>query len=529
MIKTMRMACKFKIFKLRFGILLFSLLLVKCGSVEQYNKKLEQPIAPEKLQKDVDYVRHKLEKLHPNLYKYIPKEALNAKFDSIRKVINKPMTSKDFYFLISPVVASVRQGHMIVSPSLKKIDKKSQKKLLKSGIGPLSQFDFEWLNFKLYIVKNRSKSKEILPGAEVISINQITPQKIYNKYSATYTSDGYNTTYIARAFSKRFTTYFTNEIGINDSLTYVFKQNDSLKTVVVKRLKLDKKQKVSTVVSTKSLKTIAGKQKRIYGYDEKTKNFSKSLTFINTDSTIAVLKLKDFSNGSFRKAYRQIFEKLKEKNTQTLIIDLRNNPGGRVADVVELNSYLADKDYVMLQPAEVTSKTSLWKLGIFSKIPKVSFPFIATGYPFYMVFSYLRTKKNSEGKYTYSLVGSKKLKNKTNHFTGKIYVLINGGSFSASCLLSSTLKANKEITFVGEETGGGFNSTVAGLLPVLSLPNSKLPLRLGLMDVKTTNQTNVFGHGIYPDKEIIPTIQDKIDNKDPEMEWILNDIKSKTN
>ena len=119
--------------------------------------------------------------------------------------------------------------------------------------------------------------------------------------------------------------------------------------------------------------------------------------------------------------------------------------------------------------------------------------------------------------------------NKSNHFTGKIYVLINGGSFSASCLLSSTLKANKDITFVGEETGGGFNATVAGLLPVLSLPNSKLPLRLGLMDVKTSNQTDVFGHGIYPDKEIIPTIQDKIDNKDPEMEWILNDIKSKTN
>ena len=529
MIKTMSMACKFRIFKSRYSILLFSLLLVNCSTVEQYNKKLEQPIAPEKLQKDVDYVQHKLEKLHPSLYKYIPKEALNTKFDSIRKFINKPMTSKDFYFLISPVVASVRQGHMMVSPPFKKIDKKKQKQLLKSGTGPLSQFDFEWLNYKLFVVKNKSKSREIIPGAEVISINQVTPQKIYNKYRTTYTSDGYNTTYISRAFSKRFTTYFTNEVGINDSLAYVFKQNDSLKSIVVKRLKSEKKQKITTVASTKSPKTINRKQKRVYGYDETTKKFSKSLTFVNLDSTIAVLKLKDFSNGSFRQAYREVFEKLKKKKTKTLIIDLRNNPGGRVADVVELNSYLTEKDFVMLQPAEVTSKTSLWKLGIFSKTPKVSYPFIATGYPFYMVFSYFRTKKNSEGIYTYSLVGSKKLANKSNHFTGKIYVLINGGSFSASCLLSSTLKANKDITFVGEETGGGFNATVAGLLPVLSLPNSKLPLRLGLMDVKTSNQTDVFGHGIYPDKEIIPTIQDKIDNKDPEMEWILNDIKSKTN
>jgi C-terminal processing protease CtpA/Prc len=107
--------------------------------------------------------------------------------------------------------------------------------------------------------------------------------------------------------------------------------------------------------------------------------------------------------------------------------------------------------------------------------------------------------------------------------------MINGGSFSASCLLASSLKANANVTFVGEETGGGFNSTVAGLLPVLTLPNSKLSWRIGLMDIKTTFQTNVFGHGIYPDHEIVPTLQDKIENKDPELDWILNDVKSKTN
>jgi C-terminal processing protease CtpA/Prc len=41
----------------------------------------------------------------------------------------------------------------------------------------------------------------------------------------------------------------------------------------------------------------------------------------------------------------------------------------------------------------------------------------------------------------------------------KIYVMINGGSFSASSLISSNLKTPK-VTFVGEETGGAFNGTV---------------------------------------------------------------------
>lgn len=522
----------FRFFK-RVSILLFSLIIFSCTSVEKYNHKLDQPISVDKLQKDVNFVQHKLVKLHPSLYKYISKEALNAKFDSVRNVINKPMTSKEFYFLISPVVASVRQGHMILSPPFKMVSKKEQKRLKVAGVGPLSQFDFEWMDNKLFVLKNRSKQTAIKSGAEVISINGIQPQAINKKYIKTFTSDGFNTTYLTRGFSKRFSTYLTNEIGINDSLSYVFKQNDSIKNIIVNRIKPEKKPKTATVVNTPKPEIkkneITKRQKRIYGYDEATKSFSKSLNFIATDSTIALLKLKDFSKGNYQKSYKEIFEKIKTKNVKSLIIDLRNNPGGRVADVVNLYSYLTDSDYVMLQKAEVTSKTSLWKLGLFNKLPVVAYPFAAVFYPSYMIFSTLRTKKQPDGTFTYGLVGSKKRASNPNHFSGKIYVITNGGSFSAACLLSSALKANSNVTFVGEETGGGFNSTVAGLLPILRMPNSKLSLRIGLMDVKTTNQTTVFGHGVYPDKEIIPSLKDKIENKDVELDWILNDIKSKSN
>ncbi|WP_395064452.1 S41 family peptidase [Flavobacterium sp.] len=508
--------------------ILLILLFANCSSVEKYNENLGKPIAINKLIKDVDYVQHKLEKLHPSLYMYISKNELNGKFDSLRKSITKPLTSKQFFFVMSPIVASVRQGHMTLSPPFKRIGKQEQKRLAKLGTGPLSQFDFEWIYDKLYVVKNKSKDKGINLGAEVVSINKITPQEIHNKYRKTYTSDGFNTTYFSRGFSKRFSTYMTSEIGINDSLHYVFKQNDSLKNSVISRFKTEKKVNkvaVTTIKVDAKKNKLEKKIKRIYGYDELSKTYSKNLNFIVQDSSVAVLKIKDFSKGKYYKAYAEIFEKLKQKKTKTLIIDLRNNPGGRVEEVVELYSYLTDKEYTMLQPAIVTSKTSLWKLGLFSKIPTIAYPFAAAFYPFYMGFSTLRTKKDKNGIYTYSLVGTKKRSSKSNHFSGKIYVIINGGSFSAACLLSSSLKSNKEVTFVGEETGGGFNTTVAGLLPVVTLPNSKLPLRIGLMDIKTTNQTNVIGHGIYPDYEIKPSIQDKIEGLDTELDWIINAIK----
>lgn len=218
-------------------LILISFLLTNCTSVERFNQKLEQPIPVEKLQKDIDYTQQKLQKYYPNLYGYISKEQLDFKFDSVRKVVSQPMTSKEFYFVISPVIASVRQGHMSMSPVAKRVTKKEAKRLKKSGDGPLSQFVFEWKTDKLFVVKSKSKKNKIDEGTEVVSINQLTPQSLFSKYRKSMTSDGFNTTFIRKSFSKRFGLYMTNEIGINDSLTYVFKKNDSVFTKVVSRNK----------------------------------------------------------------------------------------------------------------------------------------------------------------------------------------------------------------------------------------------------------------------------------------------------
>lgn len=516
----------------RVALLIVVFSIVQCTSVEKFNQKISQPIAVEKLQSDIDFTQQKLEKFYPNLYGYISKEQLNFKFDSIRQVVNKPMTSKEFYFIISPVIAAVRQGHMTMSPVLKRVSKKEALRYKKSGDGPISQFVFEWQNDKLYILKSKSKKNKINAGAEVISVNTVTPQSLYSKYRKSFTSDGFNTTFIPKFFSKRFNLCLTNEIGINDSLTYVFKQNDSLITRIVSRNKPAKKINDSTKVVTKvpidRTKSKAEKKlKRIYGFDAVNKEYIKSLTVVKSDSLVAVLKIKNFSKGRYSRIYEELFDSIQKLKIKTLVIDLRDNPGGRVSEVVTLYSYLTDKDYTVLQPSIVTSKTSLWKTGIFRVSPKILYPFLGVAYPFYMGFSYFITTKNDMGKYQFPIAGDRKRKNKPNHFTGKIYVLINGGSFSASCILSSTLKLNPNVTFVGEETGGAYNGTVAGLMPLVALPNSKIPLRLGLMDIKTISQTEVKGRGIFPDKAIIPTLQEKIDQKDIELEWILSEVNKK--
>jgi hypothetical protein len=39
------------------------------------------------------------------------------------------------------------------------------------------------------------------------------------------------------------------------------------------------------------------------------------------------------------------------------------------------------------------------------------------------------------------------------------------------------------------------------------------------------HKTEIKGRGIFPDKEIIPTLEDRLKGNDPELSWILKDIK----
>lgn len=526
-----------------YGILI--LFLSNCSSYQKHNTLIETSLSVKEQLKDIDYLERKLNNIQPNLDAYISKEDLQNKFDSVRKTITIPLKPNEFYFKISPLLASIKQGHNNVSPLYKEYSKKENKKMKKSGTSPISQFDYKWIDEKLYVIKNKSKDSLIKIGTEVLSIENISPNDLLNKFNSGMTSDGFNTTWIPYLFSKRVPTYLFNELGYRDSVSYKFKQNDSVFEKMIVRLKKEDKKVVkydsikkdslqSKKVLTK-LERKAAKKKRIaesmykynYGYDYTSKEFSKILTFTDTDSSTAVFKIKNFSKGGYKKAYKEVFELLRYKETKNLILDLRDNPGGRLNEIHNLYSYLtAEPNYQLIENARLTSKLSLLKVNYLKGMPKLLYLIAVPTYPIYAGIALLKTKKDDEG-YYFKMKSSKTKPNDPFYFNGKIYVLINGGSFSASCILSTKLKQNPEITFVGEETGGDFNGTVAGRVAMQTLPNSKLNVRLWIMKIAATNKTNTIGRGIFPDKEVIPTLEDIMNGNDPELEWIENDIASK--
>jgi hypothetical protein len=500
-------------------------------TVDRYNSQINTLRTEKDLKKDVDYIERKLEKLHPDLYRYITQKDLENKFDSLKESITSPMTSRDFYFRLSPVIASIKQGHTQTFPLTPKL-KFAERIIEKSkGLTPLAQYEYELIDNRLYIVKNNSADSCIKPGTEVLSVNGVKPLDIISKYRNTFTSDGYNTTFITRKLGKAFARFYYYQYGLTDSVSCELNYRDSIRLINLFRLEKTKKTVVKKskeqLATEKRLQVEENRKRRLLGYDPLRKMYSKLLTFPVKDSSVAIMKVSDFMKGNSGKFYKKSFQLLDSVHAKALILDFRDNGGGYIREINTLYSYLADSSFRLIDKSEVTSRTSLWHFGYYHDKPLWVQAIQTVLLPFVIgtdIYTFLKIRKEKDQHYYFSFRDSRPTKPQKNRFKGKVYVLINGGCFSATCLISSNLKGSKRALFVGEETGGSYNGCVAGILPVSTLPASKVGVRYGLLEIKTHYTSEKDGRGIFPDIPITPTIKDRVEGNDPELQWVLRDL-----
>ena len=103
------------------------------------------------------------------------------------------------------------------------------------------------------------------------------------------------------------------------------------------------------------------------------------------------------------------------------------------------------------------------------------------------------------------------------NFSGKVVVLMNGGSFSTTCEFLSNLRDRKRATFVGEEAGGGYFGNTSGPTARVTLPNTEvrviIPLRTYYLSVKD----GIPNRSILPDYEVKQSINDILSDNDTVM------------
>nr|MBC7612421.1 S41 family peptidase [Pseudopedobacter sp.] len=511
-----------QLFLLIFIVIIFT----ACLSTKQYNSKIRAKHAPEELKRDLDIIKNSLEEAHPGVYWYISKPNLDIKFDSVKNLLTDSLSTIEFYRMIAPVVAAVKCGHTrLVYPGIKLSN--SQKDSIKNeGKAPLSQLYYFVDNDRIYVpfVNDRDLIKPI-KGAEILAIDNVPSAEIIKQTKRLFSSDGYNQTFYNKVLDQSFAAYYYLKYTRKDSSLLTLKKADSTYNYYIKTIKPQKLKGKPKILSAeenkkdKEQKKLANKIKnrnRYKGIDSE----GKSILNISYDSIVnntAIIKVKSFSfdHSNFHRFFRESFKEIKEKHIQNVILDLRDNGGGNLMSCDLLFRYLYN------QPHQYTGRAYIKNLNfenskylddpLFYKVLGKVF------YPSFWLATQILTRKDSVGKYTYILTG-RSIKPKKYVYNKNLTVLINGYSFSATSLLSANLQQLNRGTFIGEETGGGYNKCTAGSIPFLVLPETKLKLRLPLKVIQTVKKRPLEGRGVFPEYPIEENFIDVLNKRDRYLE-----------
>jgi hypothetical protein len=450
-------------------------------------------IAPAKLLQDLQTLHKVLEQNHPSMYWYTPKDSMDLHFSRALASVKDSMSAWQFRNVVATYLAQIKCGHTSVhfSPKLTKWYTAFR----------FPQFPLQlkvWKDSAVVIGNLYAKDSILKRGTIVTSINQLPVSALVDSMYSILSTDGNSINFKSQVLTNNFSSWYKARFGNQDSvyqISYIDslgnKQTTQIAAYVPPKPKKDSLSK-SNVVSSKT-KT------------PKPAPIKKWTLLVDSTANTAFMNLSSFSGKGFRKFIRRSFRTIQNRGVKNLVIDLRSNGGGEIKNSTLLTQYISDHSFKIADSVVAKNR------GI-RKIPMSSYLDVM-GYAFAKV---MISKKASDGGFHINRYEKHYYQPFTkNHFDGHVYILQGGFTFSASTLFTSPLIKQKNVTIVGEETGGGYYGNSAILIPNIKLPHSKLLFRLPLYRM-VMDKTRPKGGGVIPNVLVEPSsyaIKLGVDNK----------------
>ncbi|SOE19822.1 Peptidase family S41 [Spirosomataceae bacterium TFI 002] len=441
------------------------------ANVISFGQKKE--FTAEQVRKDMTILNKKLLRFHPAPFTYIDSVTHQSRFLEAYNNITDSLNTQEAFDVISPILTDVKDLH--TSAGMPKDWSKKQKKQL-----PLFYREFDGA---YYISYNCSSDTTLLRGIQVLKIEDKPISDLVYQARSFYATDNDNDVSKRYYSVVRLPNILNRMMPITDSMKVEFRYVKA-DSVFVKYIKTEEPKQIAKVFKLRYPKLLR-------------KNFDYEI--LDSLNKIAKLDITTFSekgkllNINQRKFKKKLQAKMKqiEKDTiQTLILDLRGNGGGSIVNISRLVGYFAKEKYKMLDSMAVKKKAFLSVFPLYGIIAPV------VGRVYF-------NKKRDE---FFVDMGDKKAKNKPtkkHHFDGELYVMGDGGTYSASVYTISLLQELGLATYLGDRAGGTRWGSFAGKWHKGALPNTKVQYRIPYFKIAhylpNTAQSSLF---IEPDVQL---------------------------
>ena len=476
-----------------------------------------RPIPTEALKEDFAIIRGAIENEHGAPYLYTSKKDLSAMFDAAYAELNKPMSEIQFVKLVGPIIHAVHDGHTNFDLSFTF----REDYVFGQPIFPATTF---FSKDKVFVWHDGTADKRLPRGSEIMAIDGEPVGALIEQITDLFVSrDGY-TVYAARQtlegagdMRDGFMTYLAYLKNFPESYTVQLRTPEGVEKTT--QVKGERVGDIFTAIHERYPPTDGAEE-------------NETATRFHWYGDVPVLTIDSFSDDretfeDYAETLEHAFTEIHNRKASNLVIDLRENGGGGVGRPFILLKYFLRRDYRVLNSCK--AKTFRSRYEKYSNEPWSTY----TINQLYKLFLMRRNKARDVWVCRdAALTGELNLDNPPlltfpevalPPFEGNVFLLVSGSTFSAGSEFVVFAKTYvNPLTVVGQETGGTATGLVGGRYWALTLPNTRLRLRVPLIKMDFVGgETLEPGRGVIPDYEVWPTFEDYVEDRDRVLETAL--------
>ena len=422
---------------------------------------------------------------HGGLFEYLTEDEFEQRFDGLADSLTHPISEIDLAARLAPVLSSIRDGHTTIR--------------LSTELEALLRSAQVWLPFEIVVIDRaihlfpyRPSDLDIESGCRLVAMQGIPAATLLKRAMVNMSGDGLIESGKLWSLQRR----------------RAFSAQLHLQFGPLERFKVEWEDSSGDVRTSSVDGWTAADVDSAHG---RRRGIAESATAFAIEGEVGRLTLRSFEppkrasrTMTFAEFLETSFETLREEGTRALIIDLRGNGGGDDTYGRLLFSHLAREPFQYYESLVVRAQdfSFLDHTDAKGRTPPPDM--------------FVTDEDGTKMLRRHPNLGTHDQREPT--FAGDVVMLMDGGSFSTTSEFLAMAKGHEIGRFVGTESGGTMSGNTSGLVPTLTLPNSKLRVRIPLVRYKMAVDVPLEGRGVIPDHEVSATVDDILRDRDPALE-----------